>query len=1762
MHQFPGYTILGLLQSTSAHLLYRAMREADRQSVILKTPRSDIPGARERAQLRHEYTLLQRLRGTPGVIQVHAHESFQERPVLVLANEGGVSLSEQLGSPFSLPRFLPIAMDLCTTLAEVHRRGVIHKDIKPANILLSSSEQPWLIDFGISTLQQTQHVEAAPATLVEGTPAYMSPEQTGRMNRTLDYRTDLYSLGVTFYQLLTGRLPFEGRDLLEWFHAHLAQEPAAPHQGVADIPPALSALVMKLLSKGAEERYQGAEGVRADLERLRNGEWDFVPAQRDVPARFLLPQRLYGRQTEVAALRESFDRVARVGRLEWVLVHGYSGIGKSSVVNELHEPVLKRRGFFLQGKFDQFQRTVPYATLVQALHGLIQHLLAGGDEEVRAWRERLLKALDGQGQVLLGLVPRLELLLGPQPAVPELPPEAAHSRVHALMQRLLGVFATREHPLVLFLDDLQWADAASLSLLRYLTSLPDTLPLLLVGAYRDNEVSPSHPLMLTLVEARRMGTRIEDIHLGALSLEQTHQLVTDALPGVETRAVEPLASLIWGKTAGNPFFLLQLLQALHQEELVTRAPQGGWHWDEAGVKARGYSDNVVDFMTGRLRQLPPGTRDLLRLAACVGNTFSLSLLVRLSERDALEVEQGLQPALLEDLLVQKGPLELKFQHDRIQQAAYGLTPEEEREQLHLRIGRLLWEGLGTGEQEEHLFQVVGHLNAGVKWMTEPEERTRLAHLNARAGFRARDSTAHQSAVGHLTTAFSLLPGDPWESDHELAFNLRMAHTTSELMLGNLAGALQLAEEVTRHARTTPETGAAYVHKSRILTLQGQVEAAGLNLLECLEKLGIQLPHNPSLEQLRAAEQETDRLLEQHPIDTLLDLPPLTDPSQKTILEVLSGLSTQGLFFRPALSTIAAMRLMALSIRHGNSESSANSYVLCAVWWASIRQRYHDAYALGRLAHELAEQHPRSVHQGRVLLLFGSIASLREPFSQVGAHFLDGFEKTRQTGDPGGACSCAFFLIRNFLFEGRELSETHQEMKGFVEFARQSNFRDMAFMTQLCKQFVQQMRGLTARFDSLDGEGFVEEEAEAHMRRSASANYQCLFFFLQLQSRFMCGDYERARQAHALATPEANRRPGNPTAFGYHLYGALTLAACHRTASAEEQPRLLADIERHRLRLDGWSKTCPENFLAAERLVAAEQARLSGDTEAALRAYEAALASARQNAALHMQALICELAARHCRDLDLHAMATAYIRQAHEGYWKWGAHGKTHQLEEHWPQLIAGASAQDTTTTQGTGVHRVDSLALIKAQQAISSEILLERLVATLMRVALESAGAQRGALLLLQDDTLHLAALQPDPVRPGEPPASHELPLTLLSYVRRTGEYVLLNDTSRTHPFSSDTYFRSSSARSILCLPLRRKDTFYGLLYLENSLASEAFSPGRLSLLEHLASQASISIDNARLYSNVQKAETALRMANEELEARVQQRTQELKQAQARLVETARRVGMAEVATNVLHDVGNALTSIVVDTELMRGAVTASRISRLKQAMTLLEDNREQLPEFFTPDALGPQLVDYLIQLSGELEQEQFFFSSRLEAMDTSVSRVRAIVEGQRAHATSTLMLEECNLGEVLDEALRVEQGALRQAGITLCREVQELPPVKTDKHKVLTILLNLLSNARQALGALPQASPRLTVRMAREDGWVRMQVVDTGVGIDPSIRPRLFTQGFTTRPHGHGIGLHSSSLTVRLMGGQLSLDSEGPGRGATATLLIPFHSSRPPPPD
>ncbi|HYH98192.1 trifunctional serine/threonine-protein kinase/ATP-binding protein/sensor histidine kinase [Hyalangium sp.] len=1758
MLDIPGYTLLAAIKSTSSSLLFRVVRDADGLPLILKTPKAVSPGPRERERYRREFGILQRLRDVRGVTHVQACEQLHDRPVLLLEDVEGQPLSESTGEPFEVGRALELAISVASTLAELHRRGIIHKDLKPSNIILTPAGETRLIDFGSASLQLVEHVDALHAHLIEGTLAYMSPEQTGRMNRAVDYRTDLYSLGITLYELLTGGRPFHGRDALEWFHAHMAQAPLPPVQRVPSLPPVLSAIVLKLLAKVAEERYQSADGLRADLERCRESlgqglREDFVPGLHDHPTRFQLPQRLYGRDTHAAALRQGLERVARDGRPELVLVRGYSGIGKSSVVHELHKPVVRQRGFFLSGKFDQFQQDIPYSILAQAIRGLTQQLLSDTDEELARWREHLHTAWESEGQVLVDVVPQLELVAGKQPALPELPAAEAQHRFNRVFRRFLGVFATPEHPLVLFLDDLQWADLASLQLLRHLLTHAETPPVLLIGAYRDNEVSPSHPLALTLGELHKAGARLTDLQLEPLSLDEVQQLVADTLPGAGSAVVEPLSALAREKTGGNPFFLLQFLLTLNQDGLMVRTPKGTWSWDAEGVRAKGYSDNVVDFMVGKLRQLPTGTQHLLRLAACVGNTFPLRILLLISHlEDTLAVEQGLEPALQEGLVAVSGEEQYRFLHDRIQQAAHALIPLEERKAVHLSIGRLLLASLSPEEVQENLFDVVSQLNAGAELITEPTERHRVALLNADAGARAQASTAHRSAAHYLAMAFQLLPGNPWETEPALAFKLQRDQASCEFMSGNAAETRRLVEVLRPRTRTPAETASLCRLKSDLHLAAGEVQAALDTLLDGLARLGMPMSPHPSWEEVVAANEEVWKLLGERPIETLIDLPRISSSATEAVMNMLAALFTPAMLTDLNLLILQLCRQVALSLRHGNSAASVYGYSLYGLVLGPGFKRYQEGYAFGQLACELVERHGLAALRAKTLYGMEMVNSWTRPLSLSLEYIRQAFHHALQDNDFGVAGYCCNHIVTDRLALGHELEEVYQESVARLDFTHRIGFLDSRDVIHFTQRHVQQLRGLTPSFRALSGDGFSEESFEASLTAARMSITRFWYWTLKMQSRFMCGAYAEAREAGDKAVELSWSSVGHIQLLDFHLFRALTLVARLAELAPEERRLALEAIRGHQQQLAEWAAHCPETFRAPERLVTAELARISDREGEALRAYEEALRYARENGFIQYVGLACELAARFGFERQMPTLAETYARKAREAYLRWGAHGKVKHLDEQWPHLAAASAAEETFTD--TGSTQIDALTVVKAQQAISGEIVLERLAATLLKVAIENAGAQRGALVLPQGGKLSVVAVS-DASRESSGAGSEEdrLPWTLISYVRRTREHVLIDDASQPHAFSSDAWLGRGEARSVLCLPLVRQEEFRGVLYLENSLATKAFTPARLALLGHLASQAAISIENARLYAEVQRAEAALRSANDELEKRVEERTGELRKAQAQLVETARLAGMAEVATSVLHNVGNVLTSATVNVEVLSQTVSASRMGRVKQVSAMLQEHQRSLADFFTRDPRGTRLPEYLEGLAEELLREQAALQEGLAAMSKHIEHVRAIVHVQQTYARNTLVTEECELSQLVEDVLSIQMPALKRHGITVTRALISLPRVWVDKHKVLQILINLIANAKTAMASVPAGERILHVRLEAAGDMARIQMVDRGTGISPEIREQLFSQGFTTREGGHGLGLHSSALAARMLGGRLLLESAGPGKGATATLELPL---------
>ncbi|WAS94577.1 AAA family ATPase [Nannocystis punicea] len=1418
-------------------VLSRAVRRGDGAAVLVALG----PVAR----LEHELALRHAIAPTWGARPLELARDGH-RPALVLADPGGEILASLVGRAWELTAFLRVAIGIGIALDRVHDRGITHKDLKPANILVDvRAGAAWLTGFGSASLslREPQH-HGGP--LSARTLAYVAPEQTGRMNRSIDARSDLYSFGVTLYQLLTGVLPFSATDPAELLHRHLAREPTPPHELVPAIPRPISAIVTKLLAKTPEDRYQSARGVLTDLRRCL-AEWEvfgrvepFRLGAQDVARRLRVPEKLYGRERETDALLQAFDRVATVGAKELVLVTGYPGAGKSSLVNELRRALLPGRALFASGKADESTRAVPYAPFAQGLRTVMRGILAQSEGEVVGWRESLQRALGPNARLIVDLVPELALVIGEQAPVAELGPEEANNRFCAVFRRFLGVFATAERPLVLFLDDLQWADEATLALLEHVVRQDDVKHLLVVGAYRDLEVGAAHPLARALERMTAAGATLREIAVPPLQVQDVEKLFGGAL-GCSREHVRPLARLVYEKTSGNPFFAIQFVTALYDDALIGVDPaSGSWTWDVARIQAQNFTDNVVELMMTRFGGLPSATREALKDLACLGRTAPARTLEVVHGE---HIHAALAEAIRSGLVYQLGGA-YSFLHDRVREASYALLAESERAAAHRRIARRLLAGTPGERREEAVFDIVHQYNGGSSLVVEDDERLLLAELNLLAGRRAKASSAYAQALGYLTQASALLPADRWLRCPQLAFPVAQALAECEWLSGATDSAearlTQLASRV-----TDPIDRAAIVClQIHLYTTTDRFDQVVPICLDYLRGVGIALRPGPSDEEVRAHYQGMRARIGERSIESLLDLPRMTDPRRRAVVDVLSLFATPAYFVDKNLYALLIIHIVLLSLEHGSTDGSALAFSLLASVIGPRFAAYRDGFRFGRLSADLVESRGLDRYAARVLMVF-AINVIPWTSHLRASHAIIG--RARETALEGGdpyAAYCAGFAVTYLLAAGAPLTEVQREAETALSLARQFG---SAFATELIGAQLGLIRALRASI----GGGEAPAAAEERLFSDPYDSGALLAVFRTVRELQACFHRERYDEAVALAA-RARERIAVAAQFyeeaEFHLYSALAHAA-------------VGDVERvaaHHAQLAAWAEDSPQTFGCQVALVEAELARLQGREPAAEQLYEQAIRRARADGFVQFEAVAHELAGRFWERRGFATIAAAYTREAQGLYDRWGARGKVELLAR---RLRVGRPVVPASETL---LERLDAAAVIRASQALSSEIVLERLIEALMRTTVESAGATRGVLVTLARGELEVAAVATTreegvavQLRGAGAPAE-ELPETVIQYVVRTRESVLLDDALQAHPFAGDPYVAERRCRSLLCLPIAKQSQLVAVLQLENTLTPHAFTSERIAVLTLLASQAAISLENARLYAEVGRSEGRL----------------------------------------------------------------------------------------------------------------------------------------------------------------------------------------------------------------------------------------------------------------------------------------------------------------
>ncbi|MEG3909857.1 AAA family ATPase [Microcoleus sp. w2-18bC1] len=1778
-----GYHVVEQLYCGSRTLVFRAIRETDQLPVVIKLLNRDYPSFTELLQFRNQYTIAKNLR-LPGVVEPYNLDSYRHSYALVMEDFGGISLRDYAQeASLTLAEILEIAIQITDILDGLYRNRVIHKDIKPANVLIHpKTKQVKLIDFSIASLLPRETQEIQNPNVLEGTLAYISPEQTGRMNRGIDYRTDFYSLGATFYELLTGKLPFECDEPMELVHCHIAKQP--PSINSKQIPQVVSDIVMKLMAKNAEKRYQSALGLKHDLERClqqcqQTGKIEtFELGTRDICDRFLIPEKLYGREREIQQLLAAFERVAQ-GKSEMMLVAGFSGIGKTVVVNEVHKPIVRNHGYFSKGKFDQFNRNIPFSAFVQAFRDLMTQLLSESDLQIQAWKTKILAALGDNGQVIIEVIPELERIIGQQPPAPELSGIAAQNLFNLLFQKFISVFTTKEHPLVMFLDDLQWADSASLKLMQLLIGESQSSHLLLIGAYRDNEVSPAHPLMLTLDEVTKTGATVNTLTLAPLARTSLNQLVADTLT-CSLNLAEPLTELVYHKTKGNPFFATQFLKALHQDGLIIFHLQGGyWQCDISKITEAALTDDVVEFMAQQLQKLPVKTQSVLKLAACIGNQFDLTTLAIVSQISETETATALWKTLQEGFVLPQSEIykfyvgeednidratsqtvSYRFLHDRVQQAAYSLIPEEERAIAHYQIGQLLLQQISAEAREERIFELVNQLNYGTIMVVEQQEREELAQLNLTACRKARAATAYQAAREYATVGLKLLGTDAWQRQYEMTLSLYDLAAEVAFLAGDFEQMHQWIEAVIHHAKTPLEQVQVYQVKIQALVAHNKfVEAIAIGQ-SVFQMLGVNLPNEPTLDDIRQLKQEIDALIEGRSIETFIHLPNMTDAQQLAIMQNAARLTPVCYMTGSKLYFLIVALQVKLSIQFGNSPVSPYCYAGYAfqlrILWGDMTK----VPQFGQLGYQLAsEPDAKNIRAATALLMGGYVGHWTTHLQESLPILLDGYQAGLETGNLEFMGYDAQLYCFNAYWCGQPLSELEPQIRAYYQ-----QLCDLHQVTAANCVLAYWQAALILLGQSENEIPLRQDSYEEKILNEAKVDfYRLSFFYLyRFTLNYWLQDFAQAEHDGAQTRQYLAGGMGSVVEPILYFYDSLTVLATPGQSKTESEPRWQR-MQENQAKLKEWAHYAPMNYLHKYHLVEAQKHQLLNCKTEALEFYDLAIQGAKENGYIQEEGLANELAAKFYWEWGKEKVAASYMQEAYYCYARWGALAKVEDLEQRYPQLLhpilnqpklrfnpletlaTMSPSSHTSTSSSTSISdALDFASIVQAAQALSSKIQLDELLDTLNQIILKTSGAETCALLLPHqnewqiraithinpDNELPTTLLQTQPID-----GSAVIPLKLVYYVKHTLETVVIEGGKTNIPGLMNDCTLQYQSQSMLCSPIVDRGNLVAILYLEHSSTKGVFTRDRLLVLNFLCTQAAISLENARLYQQAQDY------------------AHQVEQSQLQLVQSEKMSALGNLVAGVAHEINNPV-----------GFISGN----IHEAIAAVKDLTKYLQVY---QEKFPHPGDEIEQIAEELDIEYLVedLPKMLNSMQIGCDRIQGISTSLRTFSRADKDYKvPFNIHDGINSTILILKHRLKaneqRPAIEVVKEYGNLPSVDCFPGQLNQVFMNILANAIDAveesnreagLEKIKTPANCITIRTERKSSeWVTIRIYDNGPGISDEIKGHIFDHLFTTKGVGKGTGLGlaiARQIVVEKHSGMLEVNSTL-GRGTEFTISLP----------
>jgi predicted ATPase/signal transduction histidine kinase len=1474
--------------------------------------------------------------------------------------------------------------------------------------------------------------------------------------------------------------------------------------------------------------------------------------------------------------------------------------------------------------------------------------------------------LGEQAQVIIDVIPGLEQIIGKQPAVLELSSNAAQNRFYLLFQRFIQVFSTKEHPLVIFLDDLQWADSASLKFIQLLMSQNNSInhnstlvslekkqnlwtpifdgepwevkeetkvthtdgDFLLIGAYRDNEVYPAHPLYLTLKEIEKAGANIHQITLAPLNQANLNFLISDTLSCHGEISI-PLCQMVFAKTKGNPFFATQFLKSLHQDGIIKlNFDVGYWQYDLEAIQALALTDDVVEFMAQQIEKLPIITQDVLKLAACIGNEFDLKTLAIVHDKSVVDTASDLWIALHEGIVLPQTELyklfqneqsstaivknsnsiefgdgsfkvpKYKFIHDRVQQAAYSLIPEHQRKQIHLKIGLLLLDNIPVAERGDEIFQLVNQFNIALELITDQTKRERITQMNFMAGRKALASTAYAAAIKYLMTGIELLPSDSWETQYELTLALYETAAEAAYLAGEFEQMEQLVNVVLAKAKTLLEKVKVYEVKIQAYGTQDKGLEALKIALPFLKLLGVEFPENPSQSDVQIGMAEITSYLRGKCIDDLINLPEMTAAEPLAVMRIISSTISPAYQTVPALFSLLILKQIQLSFQYGNTSLSSFAYLNYGVILCCVLEDIETGNQFGKLSLLMLDKFNAKEVEARIIISFNAvIRHWKEHAREILTPQMEAYTSALETGDLEYAAYSLYNYSSFSYFIGKELTLLAQEMATYNYAIAQIKQERTLNWNAIYRQSVLNLLGTQKNPCRLIGEAYDEEQMlQFHL---SSKDGSCLFalYWNKLYLCYLFQDFSQAVENATLAEKYLESVTGQLHVTVFHLYDSLARLAIYADSSISEQKHILDKVQANQEKFHKWAHYAPMNYLHKFYLVEAERYRVTGNYIKAIELYDCAISCAKENDYINEEALANELAARFYLQWGKEKIAQTYLTDAYYCYVRWGAKAKVDDLATQYPKLLAPILQQEKLnlqSTENTTVSSYESLSnqsshlsfvgsktsisdsldlgvVIKASQALSGEIEMEQLLSTLMQVVMENAGASKAALILSEDGNLELSVTAISSSSTSTPistqfpsislESSEDVPMTLMKYVKRTGEVFVVDDAKTVDFLAGDRYIMREQPKSLLCIPIINQGKLLGILYLENNLATGAFTRDRVEVLKLLTTQAAISLENAILYNNLAQANQSLEEYSHSLEEKVEARTQELhnknqhlqqtlqelQRTQTQLVQSEKMSSLGQMVAGIAHEINNPINFI-------HGNI-AHASEYVNDLLDLLAVYQQQWPN---PSELVEEKaaeidVDFLAKDLPKI----------LDSMKVGSSRIRNIVLGLRNFSRlDESEMKAVDIHEGIDNTLMILQHRLKEKSdsleIEVIKEYGKIPEVSCYAGQLNQVFMNILSNAIDALEDNSELLTKPQIRISTElisSNTLRIRMADNGSGMTEAVRQKIFDPFFTTKPVGSGTGLGLSisyQVVVDKHKGQLTCNSTL-GKGTEFVIEIPI---------